>query len=190
MGGHWGRFRSLPLVNSAAVSIGVYISFHSKVFILHESGIVEPCGRPVLRFLRTLYCFPRWLHSFTALPARHRVPFSARLLQRSLIRAFLVIVIQTGVCEGVAHCGFDLYFPDDCLFTCPLAISTTSLEKCLCPLPFLKIRLSFFVVIEFYEFLIYFWYQPLTGHIIGEYNPPFNRFSFHFVHGFLHCAAF
>ena len=71
-------------------------------------------------------------------------------------------------CEQLSHCGFDLHFPDSYvghLFMCLLAISMTSLGKCLFQrrqnewsfAQFLILLLIFFYV-ELYVSFVYFDY--------------------------------
>ena len=82
--GHLGCFHALAIVNSAALNVGVHVSFQIRVFsrYIPKSGIAGSYGNSIFSFLKNLYTVP-----IVAAPDNilinsvKKVPFSPHPLQ-------------------------------------------------------------------------------------------------------------
>ena len=78
------------------------------LYPLDKYLVVQLLGRTAVLFL----LFPRWLHQ-PAFPPTMQKRSSVSASSPTSVVAWIAHVSPSGRCEGVSHCGFALYFPDD-----------------------------------------------------------------------------
>ena len=98
------------IVNSAAVNIGVHVSFHIMVFsrYMARSGIARSYSSSIFSFLRNLHTVGSgcaYLHSHSV----GGFPFFLHPLQHLLFVDFFDDG-HSHLCEVIPHCSLDLHF--------------------------------------------------------------------------------
>jgi hypothetical protein len=137
--GHLGCFKSLAIVNSAAINIGVqvvlsYPRVHSFDYI-PSSCITRLYGGSIFKFLRDFhFVFYSGCTNLDSHQQCRSVPFFPRSQQHLLLFVLLMITILTGVrwnLNVVLICLSFMTKDVENFFLCLLTIYTSSFEICL-----------------------------------------------------------
>ena len=107
--GHFACFRTVALVNNAAMSIGVLTLFEILISILLDKypEAAWPDHTVVLSLVFWGYCFPQQLHHFAVLPTIHKGSNFSICLPKFIFR--FLYDNHPDRCDR----GFDLHFSND-----------------------------------------------------------------------------
>ena len=132
--GQWTLSLLLAIVNSAAMNIGVHVSYQNIVSsgYMPRSGMAGSYGNSNFSFLGNLHMVSMVAEPTYIPKSAGEFPFTHTLSSIYYSQTFLMMAILTS-CEGITHCSFDLLMK--LIFIFPFYSKKTITRKCItCPI--------------------------------------------------------
>ena len=99
-----GGFHILPIVNSTAMNIGMYVSFHGFLGVYAQQRNFRVIGQFYLFLQETPYSFSQWLYQFTLPPTVQEGSFFSTPSPAFIICKFFYDG-HSDQCEAISHCN-------------------------------------------------------------------------------------